>query len=325
LGDWVKKFADDPERAFPGHGQMKPEQLEIARLKRELTKLEAERDILKKAAAYFATKARHPVEVQHLRLTIDEQRAMISNYQLAAERRLDYQLLNAAEHIRNDTKDMEPEFNGPYEVCREFTMTSRERMYALWQAIRYIVANGIPGDIVECGVWRGGSMRLAAMTLLSLNSVGRDIWLYDTFEGHTEPTQHDIDLYGYPAKGEYDRITNAGGKWAFATLDEVRAVMAGCHYPAERIRFVQGPVQETLGNILPERIALLRLDTDWYESTKCEMERLYPLLSTGGILALDDYGHYRGARQAVDEYLSTLAQRPMLHRVDYSGRFAIKP
>ena len=95
-------------------------------------------------------------------------------------------------------------------------------------------------------------------------------------------------------------------------------------YPAERIHFVQGKVEETIPRVLPERIALLRLDTDWYESTRHELIHLYPKLCAGGVLVLDDYGHWQGSRKAVDEWMAQTGTRMLLNRVDYTGRIAVK-
>jgi hypothetical protein len=112
--------------------------------------------------------------------------------------------------------------------------------------------------------------------------------------------------------------------WHYVPVEEVRAAVLSTGYPAERVHMVEGKVEDTLPGAAPERIAVLRLDTDWYASTKHEMEQLYPRLSPGGVLILDDYGHYEGARQAVDEYFAEHGGRPLLSRVDYTGRVGVK-
>jgi len=94
-------------------------------------------------------------------------------------------------------------------------------------------------------------------------------------------------------------------------------------YPEERIHMVRGPVEETLPQQAPERLALLRLDTDWYESTRRELVHLYPRLSDGGVLIVDDYGHWSGARRAVDEYFGQVGSRTFLSPLDYTGRLAV--
>jgi hypothetical protein len=222
-------------------------------------------------------------------------------------------------------EDMPADFLRLYERAESFTMTSVERMYALWTACRYIGNAGLEGDVVECGVWRGGSSMMAA---LALGEAGqqRPMWLYDTFEGMPPPSDRDVDYTGASAASALQGDVRAPGvsnNWAWATLEDVQSNMAATSYPSELLRYVQGKVEETIPAQAPERIALLRLDTDWYESTRHELEHLYPRLVTGGVLIIDDYGHWEGARGAVDEYFE---QRPaFLGRIDYTGRVLVKP
>jgi O-methyltransferase len=221
--------------------------------------------------------------------------------------------------------DLEPGFVETYRACRPYTLTSVERMYALHQAVEYVHRAGLPGDIVECGVWRGGSSMLAASTLLRLGDTERNLWLYDTFEGMTEPTARDVAHTGERMVDEWDRHRGdpSSDVNCWASLHEVRANMARTGFPAERVRYVRGPVEETLPATAPDAIAILRLDTDWYESTRHELETLFPLLAPSGVLIVDDYGHWAGARQAVDEYFAE--HRPvLLSRVDYTARMAVK-
>jgi hypothetical protein len=219
---------------------------------------------------------------------------------------------------------MEPEFLDLYRRCRAYTMTSLERMYALYGATAYLARNGIPGDVVECGVWRGGSSMLAAMTLARLGAADRCLYLYDTFAGMTEPTSLDTDHRGRSARDLWRRApTDGARRWFHAPVDEVRRNMALTGYPAERIVYVVGKVEETIPATVPERIALLRLDTDWFESTYHEMVHLLPRLAAGGVLVLDDYGHWQGARRAIDRYFEEAGIRPFLQRIDYTGRMAV--
>lgn len=208
-----------------------------------------------------------------------------------------------------------------------YTMTSVARRMALVDAVEYVVKAGVPGDFVECGVWRGGSMMAVALTLLRLGVTDRDLWLYDTFEGMPEPTEHDVGPDGHAAKAEFElrKVGSDSSDWCRSGIDEVRENLAGTGYPTDRIRLVKGKVEDTIPGEIPGRIACLRLDTDWYASTRQELLHLYPLLSSRGVLILDDYGHWKGARQAVDEYFSAEGITLLLSRVDYSGRMAIKP
>lgn len=222
--------------------------------------------------------------------------------------------------------DMEPEFRVHYERCRSFTMTSVPRMYGLYTAVKYILRAGIAGDLVELGVWRGGSSMLAALTLLEQGDRDRRLWLYDTFAGMSEPTAGDISHDGKPAFAEWAAsMGNNVNQWCYAGIDEVKANLASTGFPRGRVEFVEGKVENTIPGRIPERISLLRLDTDWYESTLHELEHLYPRLSPNGVLILDDYGHWQGARRAVDEYFSGTARPLLLNRLDYTGRMAVKP
>jgi O-methyltransferase len=220
--------------------------------------------------------------------------------------------------------DMAADFLRLYERSAPFTMTSVERMYALYEACRYIARAAVDGDVVECGVWRGGSSMMAALSLTAAEDQRR-MWLYDTFEGMPPPSERDVDHTGATAAAtlrDADRVAGASNEWAWATIDDVQSNMATTGYPHERINYVPGKVEATIPAKAPERIALLRLDTDWYESTKHELEHLYPRLETGGVLIIDDYGHWEGARAAVDEYFADRAV--FLGRIDYTGRVLVK-
>src|SRR5438309_3179348 len=185
--------------------------------------------------------------------------------------------------------------------ARPYTLTSCERMVSLARAVAYVVDHDIPGDFVECGVWKGGSVMLMARALLRRNAHERDLHLFDTFEGMTEPTESDVSYDGEVAAKTYVRANES----AIAVgLEEVKRNVLSVGYDPARIHFVRGRVEDTIPQHAPARIALLRLDTDWYESTKHELVHLFPRLSTGGVLIVDDYGHWAGARRAVDEYVS---------------------
>jgi O-methyltransferase len=205
-----------------------------------------------------------------------------------------------------------------------FTMTSLDRRASLLGAIDHVVRHGVAGDIVECGVWRGGSMMLAALALMARGDTSRDLWLYDTFEGMSAPGAEDRAATGESAAAQLARTPRGEGVWCEAGLADVRANLASTGYPQERIHFVEGKVEDTIPATLPARIALLRLDTDWYESTRHELRHLYPLLSRQGILLVDDYGYWQGARQAVDEYFAARPGPVYLHRVDNTARLVVK-
>jgi O-methyltransferase len=212
-----------------------------------------------------------------------------------------------------------------YRRVGPYTMTTPPRIYALARAVEYVSERAIPGALVECGVWRGGSMMAVALTLLRLGVTDRDLYLFDTFSGMTAPTEEDVKHSGERAADLLAEESPDADVWAIASIDQVREAVLGVGYPPERIHFVQGPVEETLPANAPDEIALLRLDTDWYASTKHELVHLYPRLVSGGVLILDDYGYWQGARRAVDEYLAEHNVTLLLNRIDNTARIALKP
>jgi O-methyltransferase len=223
--------------------------------------------------------------------------------------------------------DIDPDFVPLFNACRHATMTSVERLYALYKAVEYVVRHEIGGDFVECGVWRGGSVMMAVLALKQFGGVGRTIHCFDTFEGMPEPGALDIhNASGVPAArilaAQEPREDNV--YWAIAPLETVRANMVATGYPLDLVHYHQGKVEDTLPACAPHEIALLRLDTDWYQSTRHELECLYPRLNAGGVLIIDDYGFWRGARHATDEYFSRSRSRILLNRIDGTGRIGVK-
>ena len=220
--------------------------------------------------------------------------------------------------------DIEPWVGEIIEKVRPFTMTSAERISALCHAVRYVAKSKIQGDIIECGVWRGGSMMAIAMTLLAEQDLSRTLHLFDTFEGMPPPTEADRTWLGRAASSLLEESDRSSFVWAYAPLEDVRANIASTNYPSDRIRFIRGKVEDTIPKDSPAKISILRLDTDWYESTRHELIHLYPKLSIGGVLIIDDYGHWKGARKAVDEYVKDNKLHILLNRIDYTGRIAVK-
>jgi O-methyltransferase len=206
-----------------------------------------------------------------------------------------------------------------------YTMTSPERIASLCHAVEYITQNKITGDIVECGVWKGGSVMAAIFTLLRFGSDERRIYLYDTFQEMPPPSDIDISAQsGRPAAEIMANSQRTESIWSYSPVEEVRKNVLALGYPSDRLVFVQGRVEETLLKCCPAKIALLRLDTDWYESTYHELTCLYPLLVPRGVLIIDDYGHWEGARKATDEYIANNNLSILLSRIDYTARIAVK-
>lgn len=237
------------------------------------------------------------------------------------QRQLRKRGLEVHRRVPHDARDDD---KATIEAVRDHTMTSPYRIEALCQAVRHVVQAGIPGAIVECGVWRGGSMMAVARTLMQEGAADRDLYLFDTFEGMTAPTEHDVSHAGHHA-GEGLKVASSDSRlWARAKLDVVRQAMASTGYPQDLVRYVVGPVEQTLPAKAPKELALMRLDTDWYASTKHEWTHLYPRLRRGGIVIVDDYGFWKGARKATDEYLAETGTKLLLHRIDDTGRIAVK-
>ncbi len=227
--------------------------------------------------------------------------------------------------VRYPPPDFDEKIRNTVKAVQPYTHTSPERIHALCDAVRHVVRQRVEGAIVECGVWRGGSMMAAALTLLEVGDTTRDIWLYDTFSGMVAPGPHDRFMSGESAASilARERPEDTNGTWCRADEDEVRSTLRSVPYPKERFQFVVGRIEETIPAQRPDKIAILRLDTDWYESTLHELQHLFPLLSPGGVLLIDDYGAWEGARRAVDEFFATLPHAPLLSRIDASGRIAV--
>lgn len=220
---------------------------------------------------------------------------------------------------------LDDSFKEIFEYCRPFTMTSLERMYGLYKATEYIAKSSISGDMVECGVWKGGSAMLVAMTLSKFGCTDKKIYLYDTYEGMTQPSELDVDTKGEKAETFFSKTKKGeGSDWCCSSLEEVRKNMLSTGYPENNLIFVKGKVQDTIPNKMPSSVAVLRLDTDWYDSTYHEIKHLYPLLAKGGVLVLDDYGFWQGARMAVDKYLQESGNNILLNKIDFSGRVGVK-
>ena len=212
-------------------------------------------------------------------------------------------------------------------LVANFSMTPKIRIYNLLQALRYVKQKSIKGDFVECGVWKGGNLILFKNFIdKELKDFNRSIFAYDTFEGMSEPDENDFDLNtNMSAKNLLDNDKNkSSNTWGICSLDEVKNNLSKNISNFDNIKFIKGKVEETLENLdnLPEKISILRLDTDWYKSTKKELEVLYKRVSSGGVIIIDDYGHWGGSKKAVDEFFE--GKFVWMHYVDYACRLIIK-
>lgn len=209
---------------------------------------------------------------------------------------------------------------------KPYTMTSVERLKSLIDAVSYITGNRIEGDFVECGTWKGGSVMCMQKKLIELNQTDRNFWVFDTFEGMPEPDSVDKNFKQTSAQkllSEEEKEKSL--TWAYSNYEETTRNILSSGYPAENINFIKGLVEDTIPQTPIDKIAILRLDTDWYSSTKFELEQLYPKLVKGGIMIIDDYGHWEGCKKAVDEYFTNNGISIFINRIDYTGRLIIKP
>jgi hypothetical protein len=214
-----------------------------------------------------------------------------------------------------------------YQAVAPFTMVVPSNVVQACNAVRYIVGRKIPGAIVECGVWRGGVVMAMLRALIAAGQTSRSIYAYDTFEGLPPPGPEDVSEYGWrdPSAifaGQH-QARGIGSTWCYAGLAEVKANVQSAGYPDDLLHFVAGKVEDTIPDTIPDRIALLRLDTDWYESTRHELVHLWPRLSPGGVLIIDDYGTWAGARKAVDEFFAS--QPVFIARGEAGVGYAVKP
>jgi len=227
--------------------------------------------------------------------------------------------------------DFTPQEQEIWRSVEQYTMTSRERVVSLIRAVQYVQRNRIPGALVECGVWRGGSMMAVARTLLAAGTSDRELFLFDTYRGMPEAADVDVDAFSRPATALLAELRKLpveeqaeNETIAQCPLEVVRGNVASTGYPQHKLHFVEGRVENTIPKYAPSNVALLRLDTDWYESTRHELIHLFPRLSSRGILIIDDYGHWQGARLAVDEYFEQNREQVFLSRVDYTGRIGVR-
>lgn len=227
--------------------------------------------------------------------------------------------------------DFDPDTAATVRAVQGYTVTPPERIQALCEATRYVVRSAVPGAIVECGVWRGGSALAVTRTLCAMGKNDRDLYLFDTFDTFPAPGPDDVDLWGTPATRYHEileEVRPLGLAWDNFPVSRTRALLESTGYPPARLHFVEGLVEETVPSKAPPSIALLRLDTDYYDSTKHELVHLFPRISAGGVLIIDDYGYFAGCRKATDEYLEELAVKGvhlLLQRIDHSGRLVVIP
>ncbi len=239
------------------------------------------------------------------------------------------ELVRRLHHALNLTEgysDLDPKSLETVGRVQPFTRAPAPRIFALCQAIRHIVRNQVPGDLVECGVWRGGGAMAMARTLLECGERERNVYLYDTFGGMTMPGAKDLNYLGTHGLSLMQRSDKLAGEiWSDASMDDVKSVVESVGYDPGKIHCVKGRVEDTIPQFAPERIAFLRLDTNWHRSTSHELQHLVPRVQPGGFILIDGYGYWRGCREAVDEYFAKDQLPVFFHRVDFSARMGMIP
>lgn len=212
-------------------------------------------------------------------------------------------------------------------VIKRNTMTTAIRCKSLWDVCSELLRDQVPGDFVECGVWRGGSAGIMAQVLLKYDRHGtRLLQLFDSFEGLPEPTEADGEH-----AAQYSGGVNSG---ALKSVHQCEAgieiveklLIQSIGFPCERVRFHRGWFQETIPHLGrdPEKIAVLRLDGDWYDSTKVCLDFLYDRLSKSGVIILDDYFAWEGCKKAVDEFRDKRNIVDKIIRVDVDCAYWVK-
>ncbi len=212
----------------------------------------------------------------------------------------------------------------------QLTMVSLAGIVSTLLSVKYVLENSIEGDFVECGVWRGGNAIVAARMIKRYES-SKHCWLFDTFSGMTTPGQEDTPTRGDFKVQEFFDSKSSKNKseeinlWCYASLEEVLKNFSDRGLMNQTVHLVKGDVINTLKqDMLPKKISVLRLDTDWYKSTKVELEILWPRIPIGGCLIVDDYGYWNGSRLAVDEYFKELLYRPLFNVIDKNIRSGVK-
>lgn len=210
-------------------------------------------------------------------------------------------------------------------TAKRYTMSNPVRCRHLWNTCQQVLNRDVPGCFVECGVWKGGSSAIMALAIKH-TSQKRHLHLFDSFEGLPEPTEKDG-----AAAAAYSGGRNKGKLAAInqcrAGLDEVRhlildVVKVNNEFAHFHVGWFQNTIPTDAGQLGP--IALLRLDGDWYDSTKICLEHLYPLLSPGGVIILDDYFCWEGCQKATDEYRSRNNIPHPIHQIDQDAAFWMK-
>ena len=206
------------------------------------------------------------------------------------------------------------EFNSILDTVESYTMLSQERLYSLYTLSREICKQDVKGEFVECGVARGGSSALLAYVIKKYSKSRRLLYSCDSFSGMPEPTAADTS-YGQPADE-----TGWGTGTCAAPIESLLHVCDALGV-SEIVKPVKGYFEETLPLVKKEiqNIAFLHIDGDWYESTKTILANFYEAVSSGGVIQVDDYGHWAGCKKAFHEFERQVNITLTTHQIDATG------
>jgi O-methyltransferase len=195
-------------------------------------------------------------------------------------------------------------------VGDENSLCTRIRLRGLQRLAEHVARKQIPGDVVECGVYRGGSAVVIGERLLRQQ---REMWLFDVFSGMPEPGEND-----------QQEAWNDLGKFASSEA-LVRQTLSAGAVDLHRVHIVTGRYENTLIDFSPSPVAFLHLDCDWYASVRLCLEAFYDSVVPGGVVVVDDYGHWAGCKKAVDEFVNRRSIGVRLTPIDYTGHYFFKP
>ena len=223
-------------------------------------------------------------------------------------------------HDKNFLSNSPSMFQELYFCTREFTMLSRERLFDLYLSVKYAIANKIEGDIVEVGCWGGGAVAVALSTLNNSaqneNNLIRTVWGFDTFEGHPEPNADEVDVWGNNQLKLFKEFEIRGENWRKSSFDDATQNIRSICDNVDNLRLIKGRAEFTVPQSQISKVSILRIYVDWYEPTLISLQHLYPKVSPGGVVIVDDYGHHSGSRRAVDEFFGST--HPKYTHIDYS-------
>jgi SAM-dependent methyltransferase len=218
-------------------------------------------------------------------------------------------------------KVVEPEFREILSNVREFTMCSMPALYDLYKSLKYVNQAGVPGDILEVGCWKGGALGLV---LAADETKSRRVFGFDTFEGHLQPPEFETDIRGSNMRARWQELADQGLPWNKADYLECTKLLSNLsHGRSDLFRLIVGDIKVTSKEFTKLTLSILRIDCDWYEESLVSLETFWPMVSSGGILILDDYGHHPGQKRAADEFFSS--SKLKFTHVDYSCVAIQKP